>query len=303
MHRVAILLATISLSWAFATDWSKEIKPVSVARLPSYTEGVVVDRSGNLFVSHADRISRVTPDGEVSLWSKLPSPNGHKILPHGRHLVCDRNEAVYLLDADGTIIKKAASPPFGANDICLDLANGGFYFTSPYESRTEPRGRLYYVDRQENLHLVADGLGYANGVVLRPGGKTLLVGESLFNRILEFPVLSPGKLGAARVFADLPQPESGQPAAKPDGMALDEDGNLYVAHYGMGAVQVLDPQGRLLASLRGAGVFTSNVAFAGPEQNQLYVTGSIGPTEQTEGLLLRFDLAGVRGVALWPIRP
>ena len=300
MHRVWILLAALTLSFAFAADWSREIKPVSISRLPSYTEGVVVDRAGNLFVSHADRISRVTPDGDVSLWSELPSPNGHKILPGGRHLICDRTGAVYLLEADGTVVKKVVSPPFGANDICLDLANGGFYFTSPYESRTEPRGRLYYVDREENLHLVANGLGYANGVVLRPDGKTLLVGESLFNRILEYPVFSPGKLGAARVFADLPKPDSGQPAAKPDGMTLDEDGNLYVAHYGMGAVQVLDPQGRLIATLRGAGVFTSNVAFAGPDRNQLYVTGSVGPTEQTEGLLLRFDLPGVRGVALIP---
>ena len=295
MHRVAILLAALPLC-VFGADWSREIKPVSVARLPSYTEGVVVDLAGNLFVSHADRISRVTPDGEVSLWSELPSPNGHKILPDGRHLVCDRKGAVYLLEVDGTVVKKAVSPPFGANDICLDPASDGFYFTSPYESRTEPRGQLYYVDREENLHLVADWLGYANGVVLRPDGKTLLVDESLFNRILEFPVLSPGKLGPARVFADLPKPGSGQPAAKTDGIALDEDGNLYVAHYGMGAVQVLDTEGRLLASLRGAGVFTSNVAFARPDRNQLYVTGSIGPTEQTEGLLLRFDLPGVRGV-------
>ena len=300
MHRVVVLLAGFSLSSAVGADWSHDTKPLSIARLPSYTEGVVVDQAGNLYVSHADRISRVTPSGQVSLWAKLPSPNGHKILPNGRHLVCDRTGAVYLLQADGTVIKKAASPPFGANDITLDLANGGFYFTSPYESRTEPRGRLYYVDREENLHLLAEGLGYANGVVLRPDGKTLLVGESLFNRILEYPVLSPGKLGAARVFAELPQPDAGQPAAKPDGMALDDDGNLYVAHYGMGAVQVLDPDGRLVATLGGAGVFTSNVAFAGPDRNQLYVTGSIGPTEQTEGLLLRFDLPNVRGVALIP---
>ena len=303
MMVVRAWLVVGALACASAADWSRPIKPVSVTRLPSYTEGVVVDRDGTVFVSHANRISQVTPAGDISEWAELPSPNGHKILADGRHLVCDRTGAVYLLEADGRIIKKITSPAFGANDICLDPDNGGFYFTSPYESRNEPRGRLYYVNSVGDVHLISDGLGFGNGVVLRADGKKLLVGESLFNRILEFPVLQPGKLGAPRVFAYLPRPDSGQPAAKPDGMALDEDGNLYVAHYGMGAVQVLDPQGRLLASLSGAGVFTSNVAFGGPERNRLYVTGSVGPTEQTEGLLLRFDLHGVRGVRLIPDGP
>jgi gluconolactonase len=81
-------------------------------------------------------------------------------------------------------------------------------------------------------------------------------------------------------------------------MALDESGNLYVAHYGMGQVQVFDPQGKFRASLSTGAVFTSNVAFAGPQVNQLFVTGSIGPTEQTTGLLVRLDLPWVKGLRI-----
>jgi gluconolactonase len=139
--------------------------------------------------------------------------------------------------------------------------------------------------------------------VLRPGGDKLLVGESLYNRVLEFPVLAPGKLGPSRVFAELPAKGASQPDAKPDGMALDEAGNLYVAHYGMGKVQVYDTQGTLLASLPGAGVFTSNVAFGGPAMDDLFVTGSIGPTEQTTGMLIRLHLPGVKGLRILPPAP
>ena len=104
----------------------------------------------------------------------------------------------------------------------MDTPNGGFYFTSPYASRTEPKGTVYYVDKLGEVHVVADNLGFPNGIVLRPGGETLLVGESLYNRVLEFAVDSPGKLGVRRVFAELPAKGEAQPAAKPDKPAASQ---------------------------------------------------------------------------------
>lgn len=296
---LALVIAMFSACGKTAA-WDTVVQPVEVARLPTYTEGVVVDHEGNLYVSHADRISRVTPDGRVGEWGTTPSPNGHKILGDGTHLVGDRKGAVYLMSASGEVINIAAQPEFGVNDLTLDTPNGGFYFTSPYASRTEPRGTVYYSDAEGTLHVVAENLGYPNGIVLRPDGKSLLVGESLYNRVIEFPVETPGKVGAFRIFAELPPKGDSDLDAKPDGMALDEAGNLYVAHYGTGRVRVLDPAGELVASLPGAGIFTSNVAFAGPEMNSLYVTGSIGPTEQTAGMLVRLDLPWVKGLRVLP---
>lgn len=299
--RFALTAAALA-ACAGTGEWGAAVEPVEVARLPSYTEGVVVDHDGNLYVSHADRISRVTPDGTAAEWGTTPSPNGHKILGDGRHLVADRKAGVLLMSASGEVIRAAAHPEFGVNDLTLDSANGGFYFTSPYASRTEPKGTVYYCDAEGSLHAVAENLGYPNGIVLRPDGETLLVGESLYNRIIEFPVEAPGKLGEFRIFATLPPKGDSDPDAKPDGMALDEAGNLYVAHYGTGRVRVIDSRGNLIASLPGAGIFTSNVAFAGPQMNALYITGSIGPTEQTTGMLVRLDLPWVKGLRILPPR-
>ncbi len=58
-------------------------------------------------------------------------------------------------------------------------------------------------------------------------------------------------------------------------MCFDAEGNLYVAHYGMKQVQVLDPQGKLIRQYDGGNQLTSNVAFGGPNRDQLFVTGSI----------------------------
>src|SRR5262249_3381280 len=152
-------------------------------------------------------------------------------------------------------------------------------------------------------HLCAKDLAYPNGIVLRPDGKTLLLAESKHNRILEFPVLAPGKLGPMRVFANLPAKDdkAGQIDNQPDGMCLDEAGNLFVAHYGMRQVQVLSPTGKLLRRYPGGTLTTSNVAFGGPRRDQLYVTGALGMEKGSKGALFRLNL-GVVGLKILPER-
>jgi gluconolactonase len=102
-----------------------------------------------------------------------------------------------------------------------------------------------------------------------------------------------------RVFADLPSKEGVE--AEPDGLAIDSEGNLYVAHLGVGAVEVLDPQGNLLRSLPAGNYDASNLVFGGPQLDRLFITGSIGHRSNTAGRVYRLDLEGVRGVS--PLLP
>ena len=85
-------------------------------------------------------------------------------------------------------------------------------------------------------------------------------------------------------------------------MAFDTDGNLYVANYGMSAVQVFDGSGTLQRSIPAGGKFPSNVAFVGDEMNKLLIVGSTGPVQQSTGFLTRVELPGVTGVTILPER-
>src|SRR5262249_27802114 len=198
------------------------------------------------------------------------------------------------LDADGKILDVAASqsegkPLIEPNDLTLDL-KGGFYFTDSGGSREQSVGSIHYVDAQGNTHAAARGLHFPNGIVLRPDGKTLLVSESLRNRILSYDVLSPGRLGPMTVLATLPAKQSGQIDNRPDGMCLDQHGNLYVAHYGMRMVAVLSRKGRLIRQFPAGALTASNVAFGGPKMDQLFITGGLGLPGQSEGALFRLDV-------------
>ncbi len=282
---------------------SDAVKPVEVVRTGDYSEGVVVDHEGNLYFSHEKIVTKLfAGTTRVETWAKTGAPNGHKILADGTHLICDGSvHAVLHLDALSREMA-AEAPQFkgeplrAPNDLTLDTKNDGFYFTDPGGSGlSNPIGTVHYVDSKRETHKVASGLAFPNGIVLRPDGKELLVGESQKNRILAYPVLAPGKLGEFKVLVDLPKMDKakGQIGNEPDGMALDADGNLYVAHYGMGQVQVVSPKGEVIRRYPGGNLRTSNVCFAGPKMDQLYVTGG------EPGALFRLDL-GVKGLTILP---
>jgi gluconolactonase len=281
-----------------------DVKPVKIAEVPGYCEGIVFDRAGIGYVSDTQHgnIYRLDADGRTSIWASTPAPNGHKILADGTHLVCDKG-AVRHFAADGGKLADAAAecdgkPLRAPNDLTID-PKGGFYFTDPGGSdANNPIGTVHYVDAQGKVHLVDSGLAFPNGIVLRPDGRTLLVGESNHNRVLVYPIVSPGKVGKRSVFATLPSKQGDQIDNAPDGMALDEEGNLFIAHYGMRTVQVLSPTGRLLRSYPGGNLTTSNVAFGGPGMDQLYITGALADEKTSRGAVWRLDLKGARGLQL-----
>jgi gluconolactonase len=237
-----------------------------------------------------------------SRWAETKAPNGHKILGDGTHLVCDGSaKAVLHLDAKGQAIGNAADsfegkPLMGPNDLTLDRA-GGFYFTDPAATDED---RVFHVDRSGTVHLVAKGLSFPNGIALRPDGKELLFGESKKNRILAVKVIGESEWSEPRLFASLPAKGAGQIDNMPDGMCLDRDGNLYVAHWGMRQVQVVDRAGKVIRSYASGNLTTSNAAFGGAAMNELYVTGALEEEKSSEGGLFRLRLEGVKGLRILP---
>lgn len=258
---------------------SSILKPLPVTITSDYTEGPVFDKQGCLYFSHGEIITCRSPDGTTREWSRTGSPNGHKILPNGEHLVCDgSHHAVLRLDCDGAVLGYAAAGTVGnlqircPNDISLDPA-GGFYFTDSIPQT----GAVIYVAVDGSKSLVADAIDFANGVALSADRTRLLFAESKQNRILCVDLISPGiPKGDPYVFCDLPRNliSIGDEHNQPDGIAFDADGRLWIAHWGMKSVHVVSANGQLLATYDGAQQLTSNLCFGAAKLDVLYVTGS-----------------------------
>jgi len=280
------------------------ITPMQVVQSDNYTEGVAVDRKGNLYFSQtkAGTITVLAADGTQKLWAKVAGANGHKLMPDGTHIVAAQNSVVHL-DANGKVLAVLAKefngkPLVYPNDISID-PQGGFYFTDSGDSNLQtPNGKVYYVNSAGKLNQIATGIAYANGIVLTSDRKHLFVAESNKNQVLVYDVRSPGTVSSQKVFAQLPVKQGEQIDNKPDGMCLDTMGNLYVAHYGMRQVEVLNRDGQLIRRYASGNLTTSNCAFGGPKLDHLFVTGSV-ETQDGKGGIFRLDL----GVAGLDIRP
>jgi gluconolactonase len=303
-----LLILTTLCAQAAELPQADAVKTVMLFQVPAYCEGVVFDRAGNGYISWGKTITRFSLDGKHQPWAETGAPNGHKILADGTHLVCDASQhAVLRLSAYGKMLDPASKecdgkPLRGPNDLSLDTPNGGFYFTDPGgSSDVKPIGTVHYVDKAGKTHLLDEGLAFPNGIALRPDGKTLLVAESKKNRILVYDVKAPGKVGERKVFCELPTKDAatGQIDNQPDGICLDAAGNLYVAHYGMKQVQVLDTSGKVIRRYDGGNLTTSNVAFGGPKRDQLFITGGLKAEAEPGGGVFRIDL-GVAGLKILP---
>jgi gluconolactonase len=158
----------------------------------------------------------------------------------------------------------------GPNDLCFDK-NGNLFFTDPWGSSLEKKiGSVYgYEWTTKTLYQIHTGLAFPNGILVR--NDRLYAAETLTNMIWTYDVVGPGKAENPVEFCRLPDLKV-KNSTGPDGMAFDEEGNIYIATYGVGFVYVYDRAGNLVEGIPTGGVQPTNVCFGGPEHDTLFVT-------------------------------
>lgn len=256
--------------------------------LHSFLEGPSFDREGNLYVVDIPhgRIFRVSPAGHFALVAEYDGePNGLKIHRDGRIFIADHRNGIMQLDAKtGTvtpiIARRWAEHFKGVNDLFF-AANGDLYFTDQGQTGLQdPTGRVYRLTTADRLELLLGNIPSPNGLVTDLDETALLVAVTRGNCIWRLPLLPDGSVSKVGLFIQL----SGGPGG-PDGVALDEDGGLAVAHIGLGSVWLFDRFGQPLYRIRScAGRLVTNIAYGGPDRRTMYIT------ESESGTILRAQL-------------
>jgi gluconolactonase len=272
------------------------VTPLYMGTGLTLAEGITFEREGTLYCVdvYGGGIWRMLPGGALREWVNTGGgPNGSRFGPNGDLFIGDcvrkailrcstatAQETVYAAHCDGR--------PFrGPNDLCFG-PDGTLNFTDPAGFALAERiGAVYAVAPDGRVAPLATDLAFPNGLMVTPDGATLVVAET-FTGVLHHYSLDP-----VRRYRELEPLATLHPAGEgasptdvvgPDGMAFGADGNLYVAHYGSGYVQVVAPDGAIVTSLPAGGTNPTNVAFW---QDSLYVT------QGTSGSIYRLDI-GVR---------
>jgi len=242
-------------------------EPCKLADGFEFPEGPAFDARGELYLVNLTGgfISRVSLDGRSEIFCRTGGkPNGANFDAEGNLLVAECGlKAIVAVSPEGLLRIVADScgsePLRGPNDLVLDI-DGGFYFTDPDGSSIEnPIGCVYYVSPDRTVRRVAEGLAYPNGLALVEDRSVLIVAETQTRRLYRYERHADGTLGERRIFCELTG------GVGPDGMCLDAEGNLYVAHYGAGCVVVIDPAGKQIGQLRAGGQNPTNCCFGPPD--------------------------------------
>lgn len=278
----------------------------------AFTEGPAWHPDGNVYFSDIanNRIMRRDRNGQLHIF-RTPSGHTNGLLfdLQGRLLCCEgggpaSNRRVTRTEHDGTITvladhyggRKLNSP----NDIAID-SKGRIYFSDPrYGSRAnleqfdedgnEVEG-VYRIDEDGSIiRVLTHEVDRPNGLMVSAGDRYLYVADNVNDgdhaqggnrKLWRFELRADGSVvsDSRRLLFDWGSDRG------PDGMAMDQEGRLYVAagfnfpklpietaiRYKAG-IYVISPEGKLLQTISVPADMITNCTFGGDDLKTLFIT-------------------------------
>jgi len=256
------------------TDWTDANRGGRI--VDSFIEGPVFDRAGNLFVVDIPygRIFRISVDLKWTLVTEYDGwPNGLAIHKDGSIWIADYRHGILRMNPDTgkreTILGHCNSESFkGVNDLTFD-AQGDLWFTDQGQSGLhDPTGRVYRMRTNGKLDCVISNVPSPNGLVVDDARKAIFIAATRSNSIWRGPIQFNGfvtKVAAFQTFFG---------TSGPDGLALDKEGRLCMAHSSLAGVFVMDECGNITHFVKSnVGTVVTNVAYR-PGTPQLVITES-----------------------------
>jgi len=259
-------------AFGLAQDFS-DIKVEKLAGGYTFTEGPVWSREGYLLWSDvpSNRILKWVPGEKIAVFRENSNgANGNTFDARGNLYSCEsRTRRITRTDKKGAIEviadkwegKRLNAP----NDIVV-RKDGNIYFTDPaFGAQAEGRELdfygVYHIPPKGPMALIAKPKGRPNGIATSPNGRILYVANSDERCVYAYDL--DGR-GAASNERKLIQDVNGSP----DGIRVDEKGNLYVTAKDLA---IYSPQGKLVHSIE-MSEMPRNVTFGDPDLQTLYIT-------------------------------
>ena len=258
-----------------------------------HPEGVAWGADGNWYAGgEAGQIYRIATDGA---FTQVASTGGFVL-----GLALDGNHNIYACDLFQNKVFKASSTgevsvysdgsadrKFVAPNYPVFAANGDLYVSS--SGGFDEKNGCVFVIRPDGETIIASETidHFPNGMALSLDGRELYIIVSNMPGIVKAEIGSDGTLGEAQLVVEMP-------GTVPDGLALDAEGNLYIACYAPNKVFRFNVDGKLeLAAEDWQSVVLSaptNIAFGG-EELKYAIFGSLGRWHLS---MIEMPVAGAR---------
>ena len=156
------------------------------------------------------------------------------------------------------------------NDGKCDPAGRFWAGSMAYEDQSD-QGSVYRMDTDHSVDRMIGDIGISNGIIWSLDSRTMYYTDSLDFAIRAYDYdVATGGIDNERVIIDIPKA-----MGFADGFTIDEEGMLWVAHYGAGRVRRWNPDtATVLAEIDLPAAGVTACAFGGPGLDQLFITSA-----------------------------
>ena len=213
----------------------------------------------------------------------LLGSNAVTVDPQGRIVYCAHGDRqIVRLEANGTrtvLAREFEGKRLNSPNDLVYKSDGSLYFTDPpaglRNAADDPKKELpftgIYLLKGDKLQLAAKDLR-PNGLAFTPDEKYIYLVDGTGGKktIVRYAVNPDNTFGAGGLFMDM---TSDKAPGGPDGMKVDQKGNLYST--GPGGVWIMSPDGKHLGTILTAEL-PANLAFGDADYKTLYLTARTG---------------------------
>ncbi|MCP1171246.1 SMP-30/gluconolactonase/LRE family protein [Ralstonia chuxiongensis] len=216
------------------------------------------------------RLYRYDPDTAVRRSWIAPGQIGFALPSVDGNWICGVQGGLYRFAfATGSFSRvlpvETDQPGNRLNDGFVDRT-GALWFGSMDDGESEPSGQLYRVGLDGRLSVRDSGYVITNGPTTSPDGRTLYHTDTLQRVVYAFDLGDDGSLQRKRVFTSI------EGTGHPDGMAVDEEGCVWVALFGGGRIERFSPDGRCIGRVDFPCSNITKLAFGGDDLQTVYAT-------------------------------
>jgi len=234
-------------------------------------EGPRADPEGNLYFSDVTNggVYRRAPDGRVeTVVPRRRGVGGIALHADGGIVISGRN-ICHVRDGETRVLFEREDVP-GFNDIFTD-ARGRVYCGSmradPFKTEGERTpGELWRIDAAGTAVELYGDVSLTNGIGLSPDGRLLYHSDTAAQHVVVHELTPDGRAKDRRAIDVAP--------GFPDGLAVDEEGVIWVALYGSGCVARYRPDGAPDGRLEVPASSVTSLCFGGADRRDLYVVSA-----------------------------
>lgn len=247
-------------------------------------EGPRVDPEDNLYFSdvHNGGVYRRRPTGEIETVIPKRRGVGGMVLHASGGLVVGGRNVQHVKDGQ---IRVLFSPDDvgGFNDMHTDAAGRvytGTLRSDPFSGGADRiPGDCWRIDREQLATRLYGDVAITNGIGFSPDGNILYHVDTPRRHVIAHDLVA-GSAVNRRAFVTLQR-------GSPDGMAVDQEGGLWIAAYGGGCIAHYDARGDLIGYLEVPASDVTSVCFGGREMRDLYIVTANNNDAALKGSVFR----------------